>query len=71
MLTVDSYFVYRQAKKANKLHEFESLQWFLRWMNNLKYLEVEVQYNDHLPVTGLEDGVFDVVVKNVDFITTD
>lgn len=35
------------------------------------YLEVEVQYNDHLPVTWLEDGVLDVVVKNVHFITAD
>ncbi len=30
-----------------------------------------MQYDDHLPVTGLEDGVFDVVVKNVHFITAD
>lgn len=30
-----------------------------------------MQYNDHLPVTWLEDGVLDVVVKNVHFITAD
>lgn len=35
------------------------------------YLEVEVQYDDHLPVTRLEDGVLDVVVENVHFVATD
>lgn len=30
-----------------------------------------MQYNDHLPVTRLEDGVLDVVVENVHFIATD
>lgn len=30
-----------------------------------------MQYDDHLTVTRLEDGVFDVVVKNVHFITAD
>lgn len=30
-----------------------------------------MQYDDHLPVTRLEDGVFDVVVKNVHFIAAD
>lgn len=35
------------------------------------YLEVEVQHNDHLPITWLEDGVLNIVVKNVYFITTD
>lgn len=35
------------------------------------YLEVEVQYDDHLPVTRLEDGVLDVVVENVHFVAAD
>lgn len=35
------------------------------------YLEVEVQYDDHLPVTRLEDGVLDVVIENVHFVATD
>lgn len=30
-----------------------------------------MQYDDHLTVTRLEDGVFDVVVKNVHFVTSD
>ena len=30
-----------------------------------------MQHNDHLPVTRLEDGVFDVVVKDVDFVAAD
>lgn len=30
-----------------------------------------MQYNDHLPVTRLEDGVLDVVVQNVHFVTAD
>lgn len=30
-----------------------------------------MQYDDHLPVTRLEDGVFDVVVENVHFIAAD
>lgn len=30
-----------------------------------------MQDDDHLPVTWLEDGVFDVVVKDVHFITAD
>lgn len=30
-----------------------------------------MQYDDHLPVTRLEDGVFDVVVENVDFVAAD
>jgi len=32
---------------------------------------MEVKYNDHLAVTRLEDGVFDIVVKNVHFIAAD
>lgn len=36
-----------------------------------RYLEMEVQYDDHLPVTRLEDGVLDVVIKNVHFISAD
>lgn len=36
-----------------------------------KYLEVEVQDDDHLPVAGLEDGVLDVVVQNVHFVAPD
>lgn len=35
------------------------------------YLEVEVQDDDHLPVTRLEDGVLDVVVKDVHFVAAD
>lgn len=34
------------------------------------HLKVEVQDDDHLSITGLEDGVFDVVVQDVDFIST-
>lgn len=30
-----------------------------------------MQYDDHLPVTRLEDGVLDVVVENVHFIAAD
>lgn len=30
---------------------------------------MEMQHNDHLAVAGLEYGVFDVVVKDVDFIS--
>lgn len=30
-----------------------------------------MQYDDHLTVTRLEDGMFDVVVKNVHFVTSD
>lgn len=37
----------------------------------LIYLEVEVQDDDHLAVTRLEDGVFDVVVEDVHFIAAD
>lgn len=40
-------------------------------MNISTHLEVEVQNNDHLAVTWLEDGVLDVVVKNVHFVATD
>lgn len=40
-------------------------------MSNLTHLEVEVQNDDHLAVAGLEDGVLDVVVKNVHFIPAD
>lgn len=32
------------------------------------HLQMEVQHDDHLPVAGLEYGVFDVVVQDVDFI---
>lgn len=32
---------------------------------------MEVQDDDHLPVTRLEDGVLDVVVQNVHFVATD
>lgn len=44
---------------------------FLQDARTDTHLEVEVEYDDHLPVTRLEDGVFDVVVKNVHFITAD
>lgn len=30
-----------------------------------------MQYDDHLPVTWLEDRVFDVVVENVHFVAAD
>ena len=30
-----------------------------------------MQYDDHLPVTRLEDGVLDVVVEDVHFVTAD
>lgn len=30
-----------------------------------------MQDDDHLPVTRLEDGVLDVVVKNVHFVAAD
>lgn len=30
-----------------------------------------MQDNDHLPITWLEDSMLDVVVKNVNFVTTD
>lgn len=39
--------------------------------NTGKYLEVEVQHDDHLSVTGLEEGVFDVVVEDVHFVPAD
>lgn len=35
------------------------------------YLQVEVQNDDHLAVTRLEDGVFNVVIKNVHFVASD
>ena len=34
-------------------------------------LEVEVEKDDHFPVTWLEEGVLDVVVKNVHFVASD
>lgn len=30
-----------------------------------------MQYDDHLPVTRLEDGVLDVVIENVHFVASD
>lgn len=32
------------------------------------HLQMEVQHDDHLSIAGLENGMFDVVVKDVDFI---
>lgn len=33
--------------------------------------QVEMEEDDHFAVTGLEEGVFDVVVEDIDFIPTD
>lgn len=30
---------------------------------------MEMQHNDHFPVAGLEYGVFDVIVQDVNFIS--
>ena len=40
------------------------------WFGLTTHLEVEVQHYDHLPVTGLEDGVLDVVVEDVHLVAT-
>jgi len=34
-------------------------------------LQMEVQEDDHFSVTGLEEGMFDVVVQDVHLISTD
>lgn len=35
------------------------------------YLEVKVQDNNHLPITGLEQSMLDIIVQNVHLISSD
>lgn len=35
------------------------------------YLEMEMKKNDHFSITRLENGVLDIVVQNIHFISTD
>lgn len=34
------------------------------------YLQMEMKKNDHLSVAGLEEGILDIIVKNINFISS-
>lgn len=48
-----------------------SLWPMLGWVagGNLDHLEVEVEYNDHLPIAGLEHRMLDVVIQDVHLVS--